>query len=142
MKIEWEAYGYRANKIWVSHQDVGEEHSHDNRPTPCSDETLDGLLRAQLDKLGTSKKHTADVGKNIVGNNKRSGKEEPDHALKDVVDNEMGFNNDDVQGHVRPGELGKLELVVAFLERTNKKDETCGTNKLLLHLWDVGCSNK
>lgn len=37
----------------------------------------------------------------------------------------MGLYDDQVESHVRPGELGKLEAVVAFLERANKEDKTC-----------------
>ena len=37
----------------------------------------------------------------------------------------MGLYDDQIEGHVRPGELGELEAIVAFLERGNKEDKTC-----------------
>ena len=37
----------------------------------------------------------------------------------------MSLYNDQIQGHMRPGKLGELEAVVAFLEGANKEDKTC-----------------
>ena len=84
---------------------------------------LDGLLGRQLDELGTAKSDAADVRKYIVCDDERGGQEEPDHALEDVVHDEMRLHHDEVQRHVRPGKVGELKLVVAGLESCNKRDE-------------------
>lgn len=66
--------------------------------------------------MSSAESDAADVGEDIVGNNKTDGQEEPDHAFKDVVHDEMGLDNDQIEGHVCPAELGELESVVPFLE--------------------------
>jgi hypothetical protein len=85
--------------------------------------TFDGLLRADLDQLSAAECNTADVREDVVGDNKADWQEEPDHAFKDVVHDEVRLHNNEVESHMSPGELGELELVVAFLERANEEDE-------------------
>lgn len=46
----------------------------------------------------------------------------------------MGLYDDQVEGHVRPSELGELEAVVTFLKRTNKEDEPCKELSWILFL--------
>jgi hypothetical protein len=85
--------------------------------------TFDGLLRANLDQLSAAERNTANICEDVVGDNQADWQEEPDHALEDIVHDEVRLHNDEVESHVSPSELGKLELVVALLERTYEEDE-------------------
>ena len=85
--------------------------------------TFDGLLGADLDQLCATESDTADVREDIVGDNQADRQEEPDHALEDVVHDEVRLHDNQVESHVSPGELGELKLVVTLLERTNEEDE-------------------
>lgn len=113
-----------ADEVLVAHQDVGHEVAEDNSANPCAEETFNGLLGGKLDQLGATKGDTADVGEDIVGNDQRGGKEEPDHALEDVVHDEVGLDHNQIQCHVCPSKLGELESVVALLERSDKEHES------------------
>ena len=88
-----------------------------------SERTFNGLLRAQLNKLCPPKRNPADIREDIVRDDQHDRQEEPDHALEDVVHDEVGLYDDEVQGHVRPGELRELEAVVAVFERGYEEDE-------------------
>jgi hypothetical protein len=87
--------------------------------------TLDGLLRADLNKLRATEGDTTDVCEDVVGDDKTDWQEEPNHALENVVHDKVRLHNDQVESHVGPGELSELELVVALLERTNEEHEAC-----------------
>lgn len=113
----------RADEVLGSHHQAGEQHGKHDRHDPSAYETLDRLLGRQLDELRATKGDTADVGEDVIGNNEGGGQEEPDHAFEDVVHNEVGLADDEVKGHMRPGEVGKLELVVAGLERRDEEDK-------------------
>ena len=112
-----------ADEVLGAHQHFREhdtpEHGHD----PGADEALDRLLGRQLDQLSTAKGDTADIGKDVIADDERRRQEEPDHALKDVVHDEVGLDDDEVEGHVRPGKVGELELEVAGLEVGDEEDE-------------------
>lgn len=114
----------RADEELGSHHDVGEDHGKDDSHDPSTNETFDGLLGRQLDELSASEHNTADVSEDVVGDDKSGGQEEPNHALENVVHDEVGLNDNEVQSHVSPGEVGELELVVASLERGDKEDKT------------------
>lgn len=66
---------------------------------------------------------TANVGEYVVADDEGSRQEEPDHALENVVHNEVGLNYNKVKGHVRPGEVGELEFKVACFQVGDKEDE-------------------
>ena len=85
--------------------------------------TFNGLLGADLDQLRTAESDTADVREDIVGDDQADGQEEPDHAFKDVVHDEVCLHDNQVESHVSPSELSELELVVALLERADEEDE-------------------
>ena len=85
--------------------------------------TFNGLLGADLDQLCATESDTADVREDIVGDDQADWQEEPDHALKDVVHDEVRLHDDQVESHVSPSELSELELVVTLLEGTNEEDE-------------------
>lgn len=68
---------------------------------------------------------TADVREDVVGDNQCGGKEKPDHAFEDVIDNKMRLDHDEIKSHMRPCKLLELELVMALLQRHDEKYETC-----------------
>lgn len=86
--------------------------------------TFNGLFGRELDELRFAESYAADVGEDVVDDDEADGEEEPDHAFEDVVHDEVGLDDDEVERHVGPGELGELEFVVAFLEGTDEEDET------------------
>lgn len=120
-------YIYRANEVFITHENICHAVTEHDGENPRANEALNRLFRRKLDERRAPKGYTADIGKDIIGYHKRGRKEEPDHALEYVVHYKMSLDDDQIQGHVRPGELGKLETVVAFGERANKEDEACGT---------------
>ncbi|KAJ8126312.1 hypothetical protein O1611_g7326 [Lasiodiplodia mahajangana] len=80
-------------------QHVGQQEAPDDGHDPGADEALDGLLGRELDQLGAAEGDAADVGEDVVADDERCGQEEPDHALKDVVHDEVGLDDDEVEGH-------------------------------------------
>lgn len=85
--------------------------------------TFNSLLGADLDQLCAAESDTADVRKDIVGDDQADRQEEPDHALENVVHDEVRLHDNQVESHVSRSELSELELVVTLLERTNEEDE-------------------
>lgn len=75
--------------------------------------------------MSPTKSDSANIGKNVVGNDQGHGKEKPDHALKNVVHDKMGLHHDQVERHVGPCKLRKLEFVVALLQGDHKENEAC-----------------
>lgn len=105
--------------------------------------TFNGLLGADLDQLCTTESDTTDVCEDIVGDDQADWQEEPDHAFKDVVHDEVRLHDNQVESHVSPGELGELELVVTLLERTNEEDEAWDMLAVVLDHWICAlCSRK
>lgn len=92
-------YVHGADEELGAHHDAAQEDGEEDGHDPGTDETLDSLLGRQLDELRASKSNTADISKDIVGDDESSGQEEPDHSLKDVVHDEVRLDNDEVQGH-------------------------------------------
>ncbi len=68
---------------------------------------------------------TNEIGKNVVANDKGHRQEEPNHSLKHVVHDEMGLYYDQVESHVRPCKLGKLESVVSGLQGCYEEHKSC-----------------
>jgi hypothetical protein len=93
---------------------------------------FDGLLGTQFDQLCAADCDPDDVGEDVVGDYQADWEEEPDHALKDVVHDEVGLHHDQVQGHVCPSELRELELVVALLQRADEEDKACDCQQITL----------
>lgn len=112
-----------ANEVFVAHQHVGHKETKDDRADPSTNETLHSLLRRQLNQLSTSEGDTTDVGENVIGDDKRRGKEEPNHALEDVVHDEMGLDDDQVQRHVSPGKVLELQLVGVLTQGADEDHE-------------------
>lgn len=119
-----QAYIHGADEVLVPHQNVGKEQTKDDGEDPRAKETFHRLLGRNLDQLGPAKRDAADVGKNVVRDDQRDREEEPDHSLENVVHDKVRLDHDEVQRHVRPCELGKLELVMTLLQRGNEEDES------------------
>lgn len=113
----------RADEVLGARHDVGQQHGEKDRHDPRANKALNRLLGGQLDELSAAKRNTADVREDVVGDDESGGEEEPDHALEDVVHDEVRLDDNEVQGHVRPCEVGELELVVAGLEGRDEEDE-------------------
>jgi len=79
----------------VTHEESSPGYGEDHGNEESSNETFDSLLRTQLDELVSTEEHTADVSSDIVHNDQRSGEPEPDHTLKDIVDDEMTADYDE-----------------------------------------------
>lgn len=92
-----------------------EQDAEENGKYPCANEAFHRLLGRQLDQLSPAEGDAADVGEDIVGDDKGSRQEEPDHALENIVHDEVGLHDDQEEGHVRPCELGELELEMTSL---------------------------
>lgn len=114
-----------ADKVLGSDHQVHEDHAKENSGNPSTNKSFHSLLGRQFDELSAAKGNAANVGKDVVSNDEGGRQEEPDHALKHIVHDEMGLNDDEVQRHVRPCKVGKLELVVSGLERCDEEDEAC-----------------
>lgn len=112
-----------ADEVFVSHEDVGHEETKDDGADPGANEAFDGFLGGKFDELSTAKSDAAYVGEDVIGDDKADREEEPYHAFKDVVHDEMGLDDDQIEGHVCPSELGELESVVPFFKRADKEDE-------------------
>ena len=70
-----------------------------------------------------SKGNSAEIGENVVGNDHGYGKDEPNESFKNVVDDEVRLSDNQEKGHVGPGKLRELELVMALLQREDEEDE-------------------
>lgn len=86
----------RTDEVRVTDQQVGHEITKGNSAGPCAEESLNSLLWGELNKLCPSKANTANVGEDIIGDDQRSGKEEPDHALENVVHDKVSLNNNQI----------------------------------------------
>ena len=123
--MERGTYIYGANEVFITHKDICQAVTEQNGGDPRANKSLNRLFRGKFDEQRAPKSYAADIGKDIIGYHERGGKDEPDHALENVVHYEMSLDDDQIQSHVRPGELGKLEAIMAFRERANKEDEAC-----------------
>lgn len=112
-----------ANEVFVAHQHVGHEETEDDGADPSTNETLHSLLRRQLNQLSTAEGNTTDVSENVIGDDERCGEEEPNHALEDVVHDEVGLDNDQVQRHVSPGKVLELQLVGVLAQGADEDHE-------------------
>ena len=106
----------RADEVLVAGQEMGETNAPDDGEDPGAQKSLPCFLRRDLNQGGASKSDATEVGKDVVCDNHGYGQDEPVEALEDVVDDKVGLADNQEEGHVRPGELGELELVVALLQ--------------------------
>jgi hypothetical protein len=118
---------YGADEVFVAHQKVCESKPDHEGADPCTNKALDSFLRRDLDELSTTEGDSANISKDVVGDDQRNWQKKPDQAFKNIVHHEMSLYDDKEQCHVSPRKLGELELVVALLKRRHKENETCFT---------------
>lgn len=117
------AYIDRAGEVAAAHHQVRQGVAKDDGEDPSANKTFDGLLGRKLDELSAAKGDAADVGENIVGDDQGGRQEEPDQAFQNVVHDEVGFDHNNKERHVRPSKLGELELELPAFEGAHKEDE-------------------
>ena len=122
-ELRGEAYSNGANEVGRAGHDVGQADAEQGRENPRAHEAFHRLLGGKLDQLRAAKRDAANVGEDVVRDHQGDGREEPDHALEDVVHDEVRRKDDDKERHVRPRELGELEAVVALLEGSHEEYE-------------------
>lgn len=91
-----ETYVNGADKVLVPHEYISHAEAKNDGTDPGADKAFDGLFRRELDELGAAKCHAAYVGEDVVGYNEGCWEEEPDHAFKDIVHDEVRLHNDQV----------------------------------------------
>lgn len=116
--IDW------TDEVLVAGGEVGENNTPKDGEEPRAKKPLPCLLGRNLNQWCAPKCDATEVGKNIVCDDHGRGQDEPDEALENVVDDEMGLTDNEKQGHVCPGKLGELKLVVAFLQGGDEEDES------------------
>lgn len=114
-----------ADEVLVLRHNVRDTDAPEDGEEPCAEEPLPRLLGRDLDKGGPAKGNSAEIGENVIGNDHGRGQDEPDVAFENVVDDKVRLADNEKKGHVGPCKLGKLELVVALLQREDKEDEAC-----------------
>lgn len=113
----------RADKVAELAEEVGEDEAKDHGGEAAAHEALPGLLGAELDQRRLAEEEAKHVGHDVVADNHGDGHDEPDHALEDVLDDEVALRDDNQQGDVRPGEERELAHVVLAGEREHEPDE-------------------
>ena len=106
----------RADEVLVACNKVGNEDTPENGEEPGAQEAFPCLLGRNLDEGCPSKGDAAKIGPDVVADDHGDGEDEPDEAFENVVDDKVCLPDDEEESHVRPGELGELELVVALLQ--------------------------
>ena len=120
----------RTDEELVLRKEMSCEDAPDNGKEPGAEETFPRLLGRDLDQLMAAEGDAAEVGEDVVCDYHGDGQDEPDEAFEDVVDDEVGLADDEEEGHVGPGELGELELVVALLQGEDEEDKACAGQDL------------
>lgn len=122
----------RTAHIAEPHEVRPPDHTEDKSAPECTDESLDGLFRRELDQRGTTEGDTPDIGKHIIAYNQRGRDKEPDQSLKDIVDDEVATkwfratshsgttflpgHHDQKQTHMNPAKEAKLLLEITPLK--------------------------
>ena len=103
------------DEVFIPHEQIRETIAEQNGEDPRAEEALERLLGGQLDQLRASEGDAADVGEDVVCDDKGGRREEPDEPFEDVVHDEVGLDDEQEERHVCPGEHGELELVMPLL---------------------------
>ena len=89
-------YVDRTNEIGIAGHDRGQPDTEHDGKDPGSNKPLNGLLRRYSNKLRSAEGDSADVSKDIVGNDQGRRQKEPDHAFKNIVHDKMCLDHDEV----------------------------------------------
>jgi hypothetical protein len=73
--------------------------------------------------LCAAKGYATQICENIIANDQRYWKEKPNHALENIVHDEMSLHHYQEEGHMRPRKLSKLKTVVARLQRSDEENK-------------------
>ena len=119
-------YGNRTDHVFVLGEDIGYPTTNNNSTNPSSNESLDSFLGGETDKRSLAPNHPANICKYIICNDKTHGKKEPYQALENGIDDEVGLENDEEKGHMRPTELRELIGISPRRQRHNEKHEAYG----------------
>lgn len=108
------------------------DHAENECAPECTDESLDGFLRRELDQWSTTKGDTPDIGKHVIANDQRGRDEEPDQSFKNIVNDKVAADasdrhftrgltflpghHDQEQAHMNPAKEAKLLLEITPLE--------------------------
>jgi hypothetical protein len=120
-----------------------------------ADEAFDGFLRRELDELVATEGHscvphntsvppipapplsrqrrrrerTTNISRNVVDDDQTRRDPEPNHSLEDVVDDEVGRDDDEEEGHVDPPEEAELTTEGVAVQGGDEGDEACSTER-------------
>lgn len=139
----------RDRDIAVGVPGVTHEVGKDHRDKKGADETLDRLLRAELDELVTTEQHAAHVGCDVVDDDERDRDPEPDHALakkkasgrrsgergapetylEDVVHDKVARDDDEEEGHVDPAKQAELATQAVAVQGRDEADKACAERR-------------
>ena len=114
---------HRADEVRVSHQQIGQDGSNNDRADPCSNEALHSLFRRYLNQRRSPECNATDVCEDVVDNDQRHGEEEPDHPLEDVVHHEVSLENNKENSHMGPAQLAELKSVGTLLQGSDEEHE-------------------
>jgi hypothetical protein len=117
------AYINGANEVLVTRHDVSKANTEYDGEEPSTKESFPSFLGWNLDQRRAAECDTTKVGKNVIRDDHSNRQEEPDHALKDVVDDKVSLAYNEKQSHVGPSKLCKLEFVVTLLQWAHEEDE-------------------
>lgn len=85
----------RTYEIFVAGHDVGDAKSKESSEEPCAKEPFPGFLGGDFNKRRAAKSYSANIGKNVVGDDHGNGQEEPNQSFKNIVNDEVGLTDDE-----------------------------------------------
>jgi hypothetical protein len=88
-----DSYIDRADEVLVTNHNVRQEDTKYDRKEPGAEEAFPCLLWGDLNERRAAKGDATDIRKDIVCDDHGHGQEEPNHALEDVIDDEMSLAN-------------------------------------------------
>lgn len=115
----------RADQVVGLRQEVGEQNSSNTGTDPCTHETFDGFLWGNFNQLRPTKRDSTEIGENVVDNDQRSRKHQPDDSVEDVLDDKVRLEHNEKQSHVGSTQGSKLEPVETLLQSPDEENKTC-----------------
>jgi hypothetical protein len=91
---EQAAYIDRADEVFVAGHDICKGDAENDGEEPCTKESFPRLLGRDFNQRRAAEGDATNVGKYIVCNDHGHGQKEPDHALENVIYDEVGLTDD------------------------------------------------
>lgn len=113
-----------ADEVRELTQEVGEDEPEQNCREATADEALPRLLRTEFDQGRLAEEEAKHVGHHVVADDHGDGHNEPDHALEDVLDDQVALRHHNQQGDVSPSEQRELPHVVLARQRQHEPHES------------------